>query len=149
LKTTFERIRRDALCRTRDESELRSELLDMREKMRREHGTDNRSGTGALIKHGPGGLVDIEFIAQLGILSSALAFPRVVQATSTISQLSELECIGWLDPEESGALRRSWDELSRQRMMLTLLTDESTEPPDTRFNSRLFETKVGRSTQQA
>ncbi|WP_422006709.1 bifunctional [glutamine synthetase] adenylyltransferase/[glutamine synthetase]-adenylyl-L-tyrosine phosphorylase [Pyruvatibacter mobilis] len=51
---------RDALCNGRDEKTLAGDVVDMRERVYRELGSDELWD----IKHGRGGLVDLEFIAQ-------------------------------------------------------------------------------------
>ena len=142
LKADFNRVRADALCRQRDEDELRKALAEMRLKMLQEN---QRSGTSpASLKQGPGGLVDIEFIAQRGILGSAQSFPRVLKANGTLDQLNELKRIKWLTPNECDALRTTWLELSALRMMNTLVQANKPVTPDTEQAAHLFELKVGR-----
>jgi glutamate-ammonia-ligase adenylyltransferase len=148
LQTAFERIRLDALCRPRIESELRRDLLEMRQKMAREHPVDEALTSADALKHGPGGLIDIEFIAQLGILLNASSFPRVLQATGTIHQLKELECVEWLTATEAGLLTNTLCELSLQRMMLALVPDEIHPKPDTQASAQLFEAHLGGSIQK-
>jgi len=143
LRTAFERIRLDALCRPRSEPELRNDLQEMRKKMAGEHPADGALTAAEALKHGPGGLIDIEFIAQLGILSKASAFPRVLQATGTLHQLDELKCIEWLPADEAGLLTSTWCELSRQRMMLALVPEESHPIPDTRGSAGVFKDRIG------
>jgi glutamate-ammonia-ligase adenylyltransferase len=145
LKSKFEQIRLDALCRERSEQDLRRDLMEMRQKMVLEHASGTPMGTASALKQGSGGLVDIEFIAQLGILHSAQAFPRVLQATGTLQQLAELECIQWLSATEAEQLAATWKELSLQRMMNSLVPDEKHPDPDTHTSAQLFDERVGRS----
>jgi glutamate-ammonia-ligase adenylyltransferase len=139
LKVRFERIRQAALCRRRSEDELRVELHEMREKMRKEKGLRNDRERSA--KHGSGGLVDIEFIAQLGILSSAQAFPRLLQASSTLAQLAELRAIGWLNRDEAGKLEGMARELGQYQMMSTLLGQQTSARPDTLVSAEIYQDK--------
>jgi glutamate-ammonia-ligase adenylyltransferase len=82
-------------------------------------------------KHQPGGLVDIEFVAQLGVLGSAHLYPRLIQATGTLAQLQELEAIGWLDAGESGVLAETLYRLRCARMLQVLLPRAQEPPQDT------------------
>jgi glutamate-ammonia-ligase adenylyltransferase len=144
LQSAFERIRLDALCRPRRETELRAELLDMRHRMVRERPAEDELTGADALKHGPGGLVDIEFIAQLGILLTASSYPRVLQATGTLRQLDELARINWLPPGDAESLANTWCALSQQRMMLSLVPEEQQPAPDTKAGAELFEARVGR-----
>lgn len=121
IEAQFKRIRQDVLCRERDATKLASDLLDMRQKIKREHEADPSVASHRSPKLQPGGLVDIEFIAQLGVLLSARAYPRVLQATGTLDQLHELDAIGWLPGEEFSVLERTLQELQESRMMAALL----------------------------
>ena len=47
----------------------------MRERLRNEHGDANP------LKHGHGGLLDIEFVVQLGLLLNAAEHPDVIGST--------------------------------------------------------------------
>ncbi len=72
LGARFEALRREVLCRERDVVELRKEVSAMRARLREQH------PAGDPLKHGPGGLLDIDFLAQLGVLSEAGTRPRPV-----------------------------------------------------------------------
>jgi glutamine synthetase adenylyltransferase len=90
-------------------------------------------------------LVDIEFIAQLGVLCSARLYPRVLNVTSTLLQLKELRSIGWLSDDEARVLRDTARLLRQQRMMTTLIHEEvHTEAPTT-GSEAIFKRKVGDS----
>ena len=117
----FNRVRQEVLCRQRDEAALAAELRDMRQRMNREHAADEHLDLGTSPKHRPGGLIDIEFLAQLGVLSNARLYPRVIQATGTLAQLAELEAIGWLCPEDAAKLADTMRRLRSKRMMQSLL----------------------------
>ena len=135
----FNRIRQEVLCRQRDPKTLTAELLDMRHKMDREHG----DGKARSPKHRAGGLVDIEFIAQLGVLVSAMTFPRVIQATGTLPQLRELRSIGWLSVEDERVLEQTAGALRQGRMMASLLPGDRVVDPDTAPAAAIFERILG------
>jgi glutamate-ammonia-ligase adenylyltransferase len=127
----FERIRQEVLCRPRDEHALAAELLEMRRRMSREHDAVAHPDAAAAPKHQPGGLVDVEFVAQLGVLCSAHRHPRIIQATGTLAQLQELEAIGWLDRAEAAVLTEALYRLRCARMLQVLLPKAREEPLDT------------------
>ena len=139
----FNRIRQEVLCRERDEGELAAALCEMRQRMTREHGTDGPGDPGLSPKHRPGGLVDIEFVAQLGVLSCAFTYPRVVQATGTLDQLAELQAVGWLPPGEAAALAAALRQLRNRRMLASLLPTGADEPADTAAAAGIAAARLG------
>ncbi len=68
IGAAFETIRHDILCRARDLQTLRDDVVAMREKMSAAH--PNRSGLFD-VKHGRGGIVDVEFMVQYLVLGHA------------------------------------------------------------------------------
>jgi glutamate-ammonia-ligase adenylyltransferase len=143
VATRFEDIRHEALCRARDERALAAELLDMRRRMAREHGEAAEGDALASPKHQPGGLIDIEFVAQLGVLATAAAQPAVTRATGTLAQLQELAKVGWLSEAEREMLVGVLCALRRGRMMAALLPEKQGEPVDTDAAARLFRERFG------
>jgi glutamate-ammonia-ligase adenylyltransferase len=147
LAVHFKRIRQEVLCRQRDADEQATELLDMRRKMNLEHGANKYIDRARSPKHQPGGLIDIEFVAQLGVLVSARLYPRVLQATATLDQLRELTAIGWLSEEDGSILQDAVHHLRQQGMMASLLPGQPAEPCDTGPSARIFERRLGGSAQ--
>lgn len=143
LQARFDRIRQEVLCRARGENKLRSELLKMRQKMMRVHGARVRLDAAHSPKHQPGGLVDIEFVAQLGVLASAQTHLEVLQATGTQAQIVHLKAIGWLNRRETDVLTEAVHQLWQSRMMASLLCGSSPATVDTRSSALIFEQKLG------
>jgi glutamate-ammonia-ligase adenylyltransferase len=143
LAAHFTRIRQDVLCRERDAERLAAELHEMRERMRQEQAARHGEALPESPKHAPGGLVDIEFIAQLGVLASARRFPRVIQVTGTREQLAELAAIGWLDAAPADALLDTMDCLRRQRLMAELVGDPGGDCPGLAAAAAVFRQKLG------
>ncbi|NNK33460.1 MAG: glutamine-synthetase adenylyltransferase, partial [Xanthomonadales bacterium] len=141
----FNRIRQEVLCRERDEAALAADLRDMREKMSREHEANAHIDRALSPKHRPGGLIDIEFIAQQGVLATARLYPRVIQATGTLAQLRELESVAWIDAGEYAALTTTAEQLRQARMMKTLAPRETGPEIDTRAAARVFAARLGKS----
>ncbi|MFE8072896.1 bifunctional [glutamate--ammonia ligase]-adenylyl-L-tyrosine phosphorylase/[glutamate--ammonia-ligase] adenylyltransferase [Marinobacteraceae bacterium S3BR75-40.1] len=104
----FERIRKDVLCRTRDPSQLRKEVVAMRNKMRDALAT-KPDGDGRLphfhVKQDPGGIIDIEFMVQYLILAHAAEHPEVTRVSDNIRQMETLGRCGVLEPETAERLR--------------------------------------------
>ncbi|MEJ2400449.1 MAG: bifunctional [glutamate--ammonia ligase]-adenylyl-L-tyrosine phosphorylase/[glutamate--ammonia-ligase] adenylyltransferase [Xanthomonadales bacterium] len=142
LAAHFTRIRQDVLCRERDEARLAAELGEMRERIRQEQAARRGEALAASPKHGPGGLVDIEFATQLGVLASARRYPRVIRATGTRDQLQELAAIGWLDDGAAQHLRATMDCLRQQRLMAVLVGGSAADCPGLDEAARIVERKL-------
>ena len=145
IAAQFNRIRQEVLCQPREESALAAELAAMRERMNREHESDAHLDVEHSPKHQPGGLIDIEFVAQLGVLSTAQLYPRVIQATGTLAQLRELAAVGWLSAAEHAALAGTMRELRRSRMMSELLPQAQGSVIDTAEAAAVFALRLGSS----
>lgn len=141
LRTGFERVRRDVLCRRRDEDELAADMLEMRRKISANLDSGLKTDAESDEKHGSGGLIDIEFIAQLGILVSAHDHPDVVDATSTTEHLLELSQVGWLSERESKTLLEVMGRLRERRMMTTLVNRRSDPEAGMAASAEIFERK--------
>ena len=114
----FDRIRRDVLTRPRSWPQLGREVFDMRMKMRRHLASRDQNRLD--LKQGMGGLVDIEFIAQAGVLLYAAQREALLQSTSTLVILAELAATGWLSEDEFGQLYQAYAGLRRAANYQTL-----------------------------
>ncbi|TLY55970.1 MAG: bifunctional [glutamate--ammonia ligase]-adenylyl-L-tyrosine phosphorylase/[glutamate--ammonia-ligase] adenylyltransferase [Gammaproteobacteria bacterium] len=88
LCARFERVRLEVLCEHVRRDSLREEVRNMRERQRRE-----LSAGDALrfdIKQDPGGIADIEFLAQYWALMWAREYPPVAMFSDTIRQLESV-----------------------------------------------------------
>src|SRR6185436_1910598 len=98
----FAQIRRDVLCAARDQEVLRRDVIEMRERMRREL---SRAGAGEFdVKQDAGGIVDIEFLVQYLVLREARAHPEVIEQTDNLRQLQALARIGEIAHADADAL---------------------------------------------
>jgi len=140
LGVRFEQVRKDVLCRKRDERILADEMRDMRHRI-----ATNRVEEKKDEKHRAGGLIDIEFIAQLGILSCAHASASIVEATETTAQLKELQRIGWLSQDELDVLLSAMLQLREIRMKRSLLNRVPEPGIESEGVSRIFEKKFDNS----
>ncbi len=90
LRTEFERVRVEVLMRFVKRDTLRTEVRDMRLRMRKEL-SKARPGSGKFdIKQDAGGTADIEFLAQYWALLYAGTHPPVVMFADTIRQLESV-----------------------------------------------------------
>jgi glutamate-ammonia-ligase adenylyltransferase len=118
----FACIRKEALQRPRDPGSLRAELADMRQRIAQEHAGPEAAEPAP--KHQPGGLVDIEFVVQLGVLANAVTHPGVMESTATLALLRSLAEAHWLGAEDAGILEHTSKALQQQRMLETLVPGE-------------------------
>lgn len=106
----FDRIRRSVLSKSRDWSTLAKDVCEMRAKMREHLGT---KGKGVDLKQDAGGLVDIEFITQAGVLWLAPQRPVLLDSTATLVLLSELTGAAWLNSNDFEKLYNAYVLLRR------------------------------------
>jgi glutamate-ammonia-ligase adenylyltransferase len=131
----FNDIRRETLTRQREPATLAAELANMRARMTAEKGS--RLAPGQQAKHAPGGLVDIEFVVQLGVLASAAAFPEVIDSPATAEQLQALARIGWMAPGDADQLALTAARLHEQRLLLALVPSDPLATVDTAESARI------------
>jgi glutamate-ammonia-ligase adenylyltransferase len=84
----FNRIRQQVLCRERDPLQLRSEVEEMRAKMRQS--LDQGGPREFDLKQGRGGIADIEFMVQYEALRWACQYPDILQWTDNIRLIEAL-----------------------------------------------------------
>ena len=92
------------LTRRRDPHNLLAHVADMRERMASEHQTEVIWD----VKHLPGGLVDVEFVAQYLQLRHGHDHPRIL-ATNTRTALKRCRDDGLLDAATAGQLTEALD----------------------------------------
>jgi len=98
----FEQIRRAVLAKPRDKGKLLSEVLEMREKMRTKL---DKSKPGQFdLKQGRGGIVDIEFMVQYGVLAYAREHESLLNYTDNIRLLMLLSAGGVMPADRADVL---------------------------------------------
>jgi glutamate-ammonia-ligase adenylyltransferase len=95
MQQEFTQIRAEILSQTRDQPLLRKDVSEMRAKMRNHL---NRAESQEFdLKQSPGGMVDIEFIAQYLVLAHASEFPeRLTQWSDNLRIFTACEQLGLL-----------------------------------------------------
>jgi glutamate-ammonia-ligase adenylyltransferase len=120
IRRQFERIRSGVLARPRDAEKLRAEVVDMRNRMRQEL---DKAGPGEVdLKHGAGGIVDIEFMVQFGVLRWSGEHEGLLRYTWTLGLLQAFREYGLLPADEVDALSAAYCAL-RQRINHRVLQD--------------------------
>jgi glutamate-ammonia-ligase adenylyltransferase len=102
LMREFERVRADVLANQVRRATLREDVRHMRNRQRREL---SRAGPGEFdLKQDPGGIGDIEFLAQYWALLWAQAYPPVALFADTIRQLESVASADLVPQAEVDAL---------------------------------------------
>ncbi len=98
----FVELRRSALGLSRDIDAVRTAVGQMRERLRREL---DRSGAGRFdLKQGRGGLVDLEFMLQHGVLAHAERHPDLLAAVGSADLIRRMRSAGLIDALDADAL---------------------------------------------
>ena len=103
---SFEKLRRSLLCQRRDLAELRRDILTMRERMRAE--LDRSNAASFDLKHGPGGITDIEFMVQYAVLGWAHEHQILSVYTDNLRLLDLIANLGLITREDSNTLREAY-----------------------------------------
>lgn len=133
----FDRIRQVVLCKDRDITQVRTDVMDMRQKMQTHLGTketntketntkhDNQSTDKAAqqfhIKQDFGGLVDIEFLAQYVVLGFAHQYPSLAVWSDNVRIFEEVAKAGLWDKARCDGLTAAYLELRKKTHELALL----------------------------
>ncbi|KAB7771081.1 bifunctional [glutamate--ammonia ligase]-adenylyl-L-tyrosine phosphorylase/[glutamate--ammonia-ligase] adenylyltransferase [Xanthomonas maliensis] len=118
LCEAFDAVRAQILMRHRDPATLHADVRKMRARMRAEL---DRSDAGRLdLKQGAGGLVDLEFVLQAGVLGQAAAHPTLAQTTETPALIAALTQVHWLPVASAEALTQAHAQLLDAGLACTL-----------------------------
>lgn len=116
----FEHIRREVLRQSRELSDLKREVLVMRQKMLDAH--PNTSGLFD-IKHDRGGLIDVEFIVQYLVLGYACNHKELTGNIGNIALLKLAGKLGLIKSEVAEPALNAYRELRRTQHWLRLSGD--------------------------
>ena len=91
IGASFEQIRHQMMCQPRDTSALKQEIAQMREKMREAH----KPKAGRFdVKHGVGGIIDVEFIVQYLVLAQSAKHSELTDNIGNIALLQRCAKLG-------------------------------------------------------
>ncbi len=102
----FERIRRETLTGRVRRDKLRDDVISMRQRMRKE--LDRSDDESFDLKHGRGGIGDIEFLVQYLVLDQADSHPDVIFYSDNIRQLDALIAEGCIEQSVGDALQNAY-----------------------------------------
>jgi glutamate-ammonia-ligase adenylyltransferase len=111
---------RPVLARPRTRADVAAAIVHMRDAAARKYAADTAHGLD--IKNGPGGIRDIEFLAQALQLVHAAACPAVIAGT-TLDALDVLRSHGFLDDTTAARVRDDYIFLRRIEHVLQILED--------------------------
>ena len=111
----FEAIRQQIICLPRQADTLRSDVQQMREKLRQHHGAAEQDP-----KHSHGGIVDLEFISQYLVLAFGAQYPALYRFSDNIRILDAAAASGLLTTEQSEQLQQAYQLLRGAGHRLTL-----------------------------
>ena len=98
----FERIRSGVLARPRDAGKLRKEVMEMRQRMRGE--LDKTNARQVDLKQCRGGIVDVEFMVQCGVLLWSDGHPVLLAHTDNLRLLDAFAMEGLMPADEAAQL---------------------------------------------
>ncbi|MBC4012737.1 bifunctional [glutamate--ammonia ligase]-adenylyl-L-tyrosine phosphorylase/[glutamate--ammonia-ligase] adenylyltransferase [Morganella morganii] len=130
IAARFDSIRRDILCRQRDNAQLKLDVREMREKMYQHLGS--RDDSVFNIKTDPGGITDIEFIAQYLVLRFAPENKALIRWSDNV-RIFELMANYDVMPEEESLRLTAAYIMMRDRLHHLSLQDKSGVVPLTEF----------------
>lgn len=106
LAQRFRKLRQDILCRERDVTQLQQEVLAMRARM---HASFDRPSEPVFhLKQDAGGIVDIEFMVQYGVLRWAHLHPGLTTYTDNVRLLENLAAQDLMSAQDAGLLREAY-----------------------------------------
>lgn len=106
LQQQYEAIRHRILSLSREHEKLKTEVRDMREKMREVLATKEAGRFD--LKQSKGGIADIEFIVQFGILDQSATYPDLTTYSDNIRQIESLAAHGFFTAEQAKALKAAY-----------------------------------------
>jgi glutamate-ammonia-ligase adenylyltransferase len=106
LQKQYQAIRQRVLSLPREPVALKLEVREMREKMRKSLAKENKGQFD--IKQSKGGIADIEFIVQFGVLAQSSIHPELTVYTDNINLIDGLQTHGFFSPEQAQVLKTAY-----------------------------------------
>lgn len=143
MSKRFEAIRKEVLLQAGANEKLRSEVVDMRHKMRSHLGSKIVKGESVFssnqpfqLKHDSGGIVDIEFIVQFAVLAYSHKYPELLAYTNNVRLLETIEQLELISPEDALMLREVYKALRALTHQLALQNQSNVVPGNTLIPER-------------
>ncbi len=124
LADAFNQTRREILTKPRDQSELKKQVVEMRDKMYK-HLAAQKAGR-FLLKQDSGGITDIEFIAQYLVLNFSSQKPKLTKWSDNVRIFESLVEQGVMTNDQATAITGAYTTMRDQihrRSLLNLDAD--------------------------
>ena len=108
VQAKFERIRQSILTIEREKRPLSEEVQAMRQKMRDNLGSKNTTDVRFQLKQDAGGIVDIEFMVQYGVLAWAHQHPELTHVTDNMRLLDAFVHCGLMSSQDCQTLQETY-----------------------------------------
>ncbi len=118
MRERFARVRAQVLGRERERPALREDIVAMRRRLYDEFGTGK--DLASELKHGPGGITDIEFMVQYHVLAAAAEHPRLLDFPDNLRLLEVLGSVGLLSAADARLLHDAYMALRERTHHLAL-----------------------------
>ena len=106
LQIEYQAIRLCILSLPRESTELKTEVREMREKMRESLAKENNGQFD--IKQSRGGIADIEFMVQFGVLAQSSIHPELATYTDNIRSIDNLQTHGFFSHKQAQVLKTAY-----------------------------------------
>ncbi len=140
VMASFDKIRTDILTKPYDKAKVRTNVIEMRQKMQTHLGT-KEGGTAEHqfhLKQDFGGLVDIEFLAQYVVLAFAHDYPNLAIWSDNVRIFEEVAKTGLWSTERCEKLIQSYLSLRKKTHELALMEQKTIVQDDTWQETREF-----------
>ncbi|MGK0247398.1 MAG: glutamate-ammonia-ligase adenylyltransferase [Oleispira sp.] len=108
VQVKFEEVRAKILTITREKSILSEEVQAMRQKMRDNLGSKNTTDVCFQLKQDAGGIVDIEFMVQYGVLALSHQYPELTHVTDNMRLLEAFVRCGLMSSQDCQTLQETY-----------------------------------------
>lgn len=127
MQTRFDAVRNAVISTPREVASLRTEIVDMRNKVRGAHPVKEEALALQFdVKHSPGGMVDVEFAVQFLVLSQGAHHPELLANAGNIALLHRAQACGLLPAPVGDNAAQAYRNL-RQIQHRARLNEEPTQ----------------------
>ncbi len=117
IGNAFDAIRAEVMTQARDGLKLKTEVLSMREKMRKaQHFTEGQFD----LKHEEGGIIDVEFLVQYLVLLHAPIYSQLTANIGNIGLLKLMASLGIIDADLATSVADIYRHYRHKQHMLKL-----------------------------
>ncbi|OIQ23375.1 bifunctional [glutamate--ammonia ligase]-adenylyl-L-tyrosine phosphorylase/[glutamate--ammonia-ligase] adenylyltransferase [uncultured Vibrio sp.] len=138
LQQAFAKTRQDVLCLSRDQDVLKKDVSEMRVKMRGHLG--GKKAGRFMLKQDPGGITDIEFLAQYLVLNHSHEKPKLSRWSDNIRLFESMIAQGVMEESQAMGLIHSYTAMRDQIHHRNLLNLDADVAEDKFVNERALVT---------